>query len=95
MTVLECKKVKFYSDIDELFFFEWIKRISCVKSIEGSGSSVFLNLKSKEVSRNELVELIALFYRYEINMKQLSVFSTKKNNSWFKVRDKYWYKKIF
>ena len=95
MIILECKKNKFYSDIDELLFFEWVKKISCIKNFEGKGSSIFLNVKSKEVSKEELVELVALFYRYIVNMKQLKIFLTKMNNSWFKAKGKYWYKKIF
>ncbi len=95
MIVLECKKVKFYSDIDELLFFEWIKRIPCVKSSHGRKSSILIDIKSKKISQHDLLELIALFYKYRVNMKQLDVFLTDQNDSWFKVKGRYWYKRIF
>ena len=35
MIKLECKKIKFYSELDEHSFFERVGKIKCVKSIEG------------------------------------------------------------
>lgn len=95
MIVLECKKIKFYSELDELVFFERLRKIPSIKNYEGEGTSLFIHINSKEVPKDHLLELIALFYRYKVNMKQLGVFGSEKNNSWFKVKGKYWYRKIF
>jgi hypothetical protein len=43
-----------------------------------------------------LRELLALFYRYKIEMSQFSVFLSEKNKKWFyDNKQAYWYKKVF
>jgi hypothetical protein len=95
MIKLECKRVRFFSELDELEFFERIDKIRCIESYEGISYSIYLKIKSKNVSDLCLRELISLFFRYKINMTQLSVFLNKKNKSWFTNEEAFWYKKIF
>ncbi len=96
MIKLECKKVVFYSELDELSFFERVNKLQCIKSYEGINYSIFLHVKTKTVSDNCLRELISLFHRYKIEMSQLSQFLNEKNKNWFKDNQKaYWYKKVF
>jgi hypothetical protein len=91
---LECKPLLFLSELDELSFFDRIKQIKCVELIYGR-EGIFLNLKSKKVSNVCLRELLSLFYRYNIEMTQLSVFLNEDNKDWFLVKTKYWYKRTF
>lgn len=45
---------------------------------------------------NDLRELLALFYRYKIDMKQLRVFLNEQNKEWFYGRPKgYWHYRVF
>jgi len=41
-------------------------------------------------------ELLALFYRYKIDMKQLQIFLNKNNKQWFQDNTKaYWHRRVF
>lgn len=76
---LTCKRVSYYSLLDEDMFFEWIKRIKCIESFEGAGDELYLDLVDKDLSYEDMKNLIALFSRYKINMKQLREFINKDN----------------
>src|SRR5205823_3117186 len=71
---LICKRVSFYSSLDEAIFFGWIKRISCIERFEGAGDELYLDIIDQELSYEDMKNLIALFYRYKINMDQLKPF---------------------
>lgn len=93
---LVCKGVIFYSIQDEDCFFEWLKKIECIKSISAAGDELYLEIESKDISDEHLRNIIALFYRYKINMKQLQQFLNKENEEWFKGKPKgYWHRRIF
>lgn len=93
---LVCKKVIFYSLKDEDVFFEWIKKIKCIKSFEGVKDELYLDLIDRAITDEDLDDLIGLFQRYNIDMKQLSRFLTPDNKEWFYDNKKaYWHKKVF
>jgi hypothetical protein len=94
MPVLVCKRVKFCSKQDELLLFEWLKRIRAVRKVEGTRDSIVLHV-GRRISGSSLRELLALFYRYGIDMKQLAQFLTERNNSWFASPTAFWYKAVF
>jgi len=84
----------FYSQLDEEMFFDALKKISAVKKIEGIGSDLLLSVPSR-LSDKALRELLGLFFRYEIDMRQLASFVTEKNRPWFRGPETYWFKKVF
>ena len=92
---LTCKKVRFYSFKDEDAFFWWIKRIPCIQSFEGAGDELYLDLVDKPLNDKDLNDLIGLFYRYKIDMKQLAQFVTPKNKVWFYDKKAFWHKQVF
>ena len=93
-TILICKSVKFYSFKDEDAFFEWIKKIECIRKFSGKGRELYLHLTDK-IDDTNLDDLIGLFYRYKIDMKQLAQFLTRKNKDWFYDKKAFWFKKVF
>jgi len=94
--ILTCKSVIFNSPGDETSFFEWIKRIPSVVKFDGVHDELYLYIKSIIIPDDDLRELIGLFDRYKINMKQLALFLNENNNEWFYGRPKgYWHKKVF
>jgi hypothetical protein len=95
MIELECKRVAFYSQDDEACFFAWAESIPAVLSVSGRGQSVFLAMSSKTIPDRSLRELLALFRRYKISMRQLAQFRSSKNQSWFAAADKFWFKAVF
>ncbi len=90
-----CKSVLFYSQKDEAAFFEWIKKIDCIDNISGAGNELYLHVASVILHDYDLRELVALFKRYNINMKQLKIFLNEDNKKWFQNKTAYWYKKVF
>jgi hypothetical protein len=94
MPVLVCKRVTFYSEQDESLMFQWLKRIRAVRRVEGTGDSIVLHV-GRRISGSSLRELLALFYRYRISMRQLAQFLTERNNSWFASPMAFWYKAVF
>ena len=94
--ILICKRVKFYDMRDEEAFFEWIKKIKPIKKIDGIYDELYLYFATNNIPDKSLRSLIALFYRYNINMKQLAIFLNEKNKKWFKLyKNAYWHTKIF
>lgn len=96
MPTLICRRVTFYSDQDEAAFFEWLKRISCIKEFRGEGYELYLHIARKKISDANLRELLAIFERYKIDMKQLALFLNDRNSAWFKGNTHaFWHRKVF
>ncbi len=94
--VLVCKGVKFGSEHDEDAFFEWIKKIDCIDDISGNGGELYLPIACADLHEYSLRDLLALFHRYKIDMKQLRVFLNDENKGWFYENKKtYWHKRVF
>ena len=95
-TILICKGVRFYSRKDEDRFFEWINNIECIEKFDGVRDELYLYISSHDLHDNDLRDLIALFYRYKIDMKQLVIFLNFKNKEWFFESPKgYWHRRVF
>jgi len=75
----------FYSTKDEDAFFEWVKKITCIERFWGKGDEILLQIKRRTISNDNLIELTALFYRYKVDMPQLAIFKSKKNEKLFEV----------
>ena len=94
--VLVCKSVWYYSSVDEDMFFEWITKIPSIIQCDGVGDELYLYFVSKKISAVDLRQLLALFYRYKIDMKQLQIFLNKSNKHWFQDNKKaYWHRRVF
>lgn len=93
---LTCKSVYFYSQLDEQYFFAWLQNITSIIKIDGAQDELYLYCKSSTIPDQDLRELLALFYRYKIDMKQLTVFLNNKNKMWFFDPPKgYWHRRVF
>jgi hypothetical protein len=95
MIELKCTAVLFYSRHDEASFFTWAESIPAVSSVLGRGRSIVLCVKSKSIPERSLRELISLFRRYRVSMRQLAQFRTSKNSHWFASPDAFWFKSVF
>ncbi len=95
--ILVCKELAFYSQRDQEIFLEWVSRLDCIQQVSGSGNELLLHLGSNMPADWQLRELIGLFYRYKIDMSQLSIFLTDENKIWFCNQDskEFWYQDIF
>ncbi len=94
--VLICKSVTFYAQKDEIAFFEWLEKIKCIDHIFEISDELHLHIKDKYIADDDLRDLIAIFYRYKIGMKQLQIFLNEKNKEWFyDYKKAFWHKQIF
>ena len=93
---LLCKQVKFYARKDEDAFFEWIEKIECIDHTSGAGDELYLHIASDQLHDQDLRDLLALFFRYQIDMRQLSRYLCDDNKKWFyDNKQAYWHKKVF
>ena len=95
MPILACKRVRYLSDGDETAYYDWIGRISCVTKVEGSGDTDYLHVRGRRISDRNLCELVALFYRYRISMKQLAQFESPRNRAWFTRPGTFWRSRVW
>ena len=94
--VLLWKKPIFFSSNDKAAFYNWTKKIPCIDAIKEKNGSICLYIACKDLHDTDLFDLIGLFARYKINMKQLAVFLNKNNKEWFYDDTVvYWHKKVF
>lgn len=94
MPTLCCKRVKFYSTGDERAFFEFAKNIKGVRRIYGVGDEIQMSVASR-LSDASLRDMLGLFHRYKIEMRQLSQYLTPRNSEWFRDERGYWYRRVF
>lgn len=93
--VLKAHNVEYLSSLDEDMFFEWLGKLSCVLSFEGVRDDLQITVSANKVDDACLRELIALFFRYQIGLKQLAVFRDDKRRKWFSDSQKYWFGEVF
>ena len=83
-----------YCYADEKSFFGWLEAISPVKEVVGKPDGLHVTL-SRHPSRNQLMDLIELLYRYELDMKPLAELRTPRNQNWFADPKAYWHGRVF
>lgn len=88
---ITCKRVTFYSMLDEDMFFDWIKNIKCIASFENAKDELYLDLIDHPLNYDDAKNLIALLYRYKIDMKQLQQLINDSNKDAFEP----WHTEIF
>ncbi|MBO3036839.1 hypothetical protein J4764_09300 [Burkholderia pseudomallei] len=93
--VLSAKRVWYYSECDESAFFEWLDKLPCVKRYEGELDVLSIYVDEAKVDESALRELLALFRRYAVEMKQLRVFDRNAFASWFRDPRAYWHAAVF
>lgn len=62
----------YWSQGDEDAHFAWMKAIACIRSVQGAGRRVYLDIDDKRVSEEDLRELHALYRRYDGDHAQLA-----------------------
>jgi hypothetical protein len=86
--------VRYGSQGDEDVFFHWLARIGCVGEPWGRVRDLYIPIVS-DPTDDELRELIALFHRYAVDLRQLATFETRANRAWFRKPEAYWHEGVF
>ena len=85
----------YFSQGDEESFWHRLQSIKCVKAFEGKGNDYYITL-ARAPGNADLRELIALFFRYDVNMRSLAAFQTDRNAKWFaENRKAFWHSRVF
>ncbi len=93
---LVCESVNFFSAFDDENFYLWVRKIPCLSDVKGVGNKLFLYVDKDKIAESDLRELLSLFYRYDIDMKQLAIFLNENNKSWFFDNKKaFWHSRVF
>ena len=94
---LTCRAVSYLSQGDEDMFFTWIKAIPSIIDFEGWRDELYLYCESDVIPNPDLIEIVALFYRYKVkDMTQLKVFLHDENKEWFfDEKEAYWWSRVF
>lgn len=85
----------FYSLTDEDYFVDWFEKIDALVSTAAELRDIMLYFHSAVIPDTDLRELIALFTRYRLDMRGLSVFLNDSNRSWLANPEKFWFAGIF
>jgi hypothetical protein len=94
MPKLCCREVRFYSQADEVGFFRALESIKGIREIEGRGEDLVLTVPAR-LSQESLRDLLGVFRRYGVDLRQLAVFRTVKNEGWFCDRGVWWFEAVF
>jgi hypothetical protein len=92
---LQATGVRFLSQGDEVGFFRWLAKLAFVERYEGCGLTLFISVNAAAVDEDGLRELLALFSRYGVELKQLAVFDRSEFADWFRSKQAYWHKEVF
>jgi hypothetical protein len=92
---IEAVGVHYFSQCDERAFFEWLDKLPFVERYEGRGRTLHISINSLAVDEEGLREMLALFRRYGVGLRQLAMFDRDDFSDWFRDKQAYWYKDIF
>lgn len=92
---LKATGVRFFSPGDESAFFEWLDKLPFVARYEGHGRTLYISINSIAVDEYGLREMLALFRRYGVELRQLALFDRDEFAEWFRDKQAYWYKDVF
>ncbi|MBU2872223.1 hypothetical protein [Colwellia sp. E2M01] len=92
MLKLICDSVSYFSQGDEVSFFNWLNSIESVVKVQGFGTELEVTVSSNDIPDEELRELLSIFTRYGVQLKQLRIFENSNNAEWFtQNKVAYWY----
>lgn len=95
MMQLEARAICYFSEHDEAAFFEWLDKMPAIRGYQGKGDTLYIEVDPDAVDRKALRELLALFFRYGVDLKQLAVFDRPEFTTWFRDERAYWFDKVF
>ncbi|WP_181721737.1 hypothetical protein [Nocardia gipuzkoensis] len=93
--VIEATGVTYYSPQDEAAFFGWVDKISCIESYQGRVRTLYLTVDLDAVDEDGLREIVALYRRYNIDLKELQVLNADRVGPWFSDSDRWWHAEVF
>jgi hypothetical protein len=72
-----------------------LDKLPFVESYVGRGRTLYIKANLSSVDQQGLREIIALFHRYGIDLRQLAAFDRPEFASWFRDKQKFWHQDVF
>ena len=94
-TVLEATSITYYSRLDEDAFFGWLSKIEAVEEFKGSGKTLFIKVNPNHIDQAAMNDLIGLFFRYGVDLAQLTPLIRPQFEEWARDTDMYWHEAMF
>jgi hypothetical protein len=63
---LFCAPLRFYTETDEVLFFQWLKAVSCITTIQGIGRELHLHTNNPTISHDDLLNLTGLTHSMKV-----------------------------
>jgi hypothetical protein len=92
---LEATGVRYLSRGDEDAFFAWLNSLPCVMRYEGRLRTLYITVDATALDQEGLRELLALFRRYGVGLRQLAAFDRSEFRDWFRNKQAFWHDEIF
>jgi hypothetical protein len=86
---LEATGVRFFSQGDESAFFAWLNKLPFVDRCEGRGRTLYIHVNYAAVDEDGLREMLALFRRYGVGLRQLALFDREEFADWYRNKQAY------
>lgn len=93
--ILQLTLTSFYSRGDERRLFQGFKEIAAIRSIQGVGRDLLLDIEISALTKDAMRELLALLWRYGIPLTPLRTFADKKKFDWLNDSQGYWHSAMF
>jgi hypothetical protein len=93
--ILKIALTSFYSRGDERRLFLGFKEIPAIRSVQGAGRDLLLDIEVAALGKEAMRELLALLWRYGMPLAPLRTFAEKKKFSWLNDTQGYWHSAMF
>jgi hypothetical protein len=84
----------FLSPLDEEIFWVWMDRLECKGEYVDPDRKLAIRL-AQAPNQDHLWMLISFFYRYDIDLRQLTRLETLENSEWLRNSKHYWHARMF
>ncbi|AVD88654.1 MULTISPECIES: hypothetical protein [Pseudomonas] len=89
------KLPSFFSNLDEVRFFEGITSNPAIVDIRGTGKGLSIKIDRRKLSKENARELISILFRYGVNLTPLAAIANGNRHAWIKDSDYYWHESMF
>ena len=93
--ILKITLGSFYSKGDEGSLFMGFKEIAAIRSVQGIGRDLLLDIEVAGLHKEAMRELLALLWRYGIPLRPLRAFAEKRKFTWLNDPKGYWHSAMF
>ncbi|MFM0190129.1 hypothetical protein PQR25_30470 [Paraburkholderia nemoris] len=92
---IEINLCRFYALSDERRLFQGFNDIAAITELRGVGRNLLVDIDLRRLSKDDLLDMIALLQRYGIPLAPLGVLAAKKRFSWLNDPTAYFYGNMF